>query len=149
MTFPCGRVIPSHRPCFLRRALPLAAVSLALTGSMLSSGARAGGADWQVRWRVKAPSRPQDELGLVSGMLSAKGKPQIVARTPTGALVIDTAGRVVRKLTLPPGAGYLALAHTAKGARFLGWDVWGSSVRAFDPTGKVLWSYSSRDAVKP
>lgn len=79
--------------------------------------------------------------GVTSGELSPGAEAQVVVADESGFKVVDAAGRLVHKASLDSGRGFqLVLGELEGKALIVPFDVWGHEIRAFDPSGNLLWS---------
>ncbi len=98
---------------------------------------------------VPGPSRKLDRVwslhGAWRGVAVDEASGAIYALALSGkAVQVDASGTVVREFALPGASGsLLRLAHfrAASGAALLAFGVWRHPLKAYDPTGKALWTH--------
>ena len=83
--------------------------------------------------------------GTWTGVISDQAKGAIYTIGPRGKCVeLDWAGKQQREIKLPEGSGSILRIATLRGAAgkaLLTFSVWGEELRAYDLSGKQLWSY--------
>lgn len=85
--------------------------------------------------------------GLVCGVWNDGEKPEILARTKTGVLILDRNGKPRGLINVGEDTSALALCRTPHGPLLIGFEVWSQTIEAYDVHGKSAWSYHTRDAI--